>query len=100
MTEGARELPPDIVARIERDYASNRRAEVSGALLDLSEVTREHARVARCVLYSARGDLDRFAQLIELARIDYRDAIVGAEYDLDDQRLRDFSRPFEVSDPG
>jgi hypothetical protein len=36
--------------------------------------------------------------MIELARTDYRDAIVAAEYDQTDRRLRDLSKPFEDSE--
>ncbi len=79
------ELPDDVIARIEADFAEPRRAEVTEALLGLPETTREQARVARCVLFVADGDL---------AHTDYRDAIVAAEYDREDRRLRDLSRPF------
>ena len=93
------ELPDDVAARIATDFAAPRRQEVTEALLGLSEATREHARVARCVLFVADGDLERLRQMVELAHTDYRDAIVAAEYDREDRRLRDLSRPFGAEQP-
>ena len=92
MTEAA--LPADVVTRVERDYDEAERAAVILALGGLSSATREHARVARCVLHVAAGDLQRFEQMIALAHTDFRDVIVAAEYDRDLRRLRDLSQPF------
>lgn len=50
--------------------------------------------MARCVLLVANGSYKEFARMIELANTDYRDAIVAAEYDRRDRRLRDLSKPF------
>lgn len=88
-------LPPDILARIAADYPADRRDATIEALIALSEVTREPARVARCVLVVANGDPSKFKQMINLARTDYRDAIVAAEYDRENRRLRDLSKPFD-----
>jgi hypothetical protein len=89
------ELPPDILARIAADYPPEDRPGIIEALLVLTEVTREPERVARCVLFVADGDLEEFERMIELARTDYRDTVVAAEYDHADRRLRDLSKPFE-----
>ena len=93
MSEGPA-LPGDVLERIAVDYAADRRSEIADELSTLSEVTPEPVRVARCVLFVAAGDLGRFEQMIELARTDYRDAIVAAEYDRELRRLRDFGWPF------
>jgi len=92
MTEAA--LPADVVTRVGRDYDEVDRAAVILALGELSSATREHARVARCVLYVAAGDLQEFGRVIALAHTDFRDVIVAAEYDRDLRRLRDLSQPF------
>jgi len=92
VTEAA--LPADVVTRVERDYDEAERAAAILALGGLSSATREHARVARCVLHVAAGDLQRLEQMIALAHTDFRDVIVAAEYDRDLRRLRDLSQPF------
>ncbi len=92
-------LLPDILARIAADYPADRRDATTEALLALSEVTREPARVARCVLLVANGDPGKFKQMINLARTDYRDAIMAAEYDHTNRRLRDLSGPFGEGEP-
>lgn len=91
-------LPDDILTKVETDFAASEREVVTHALARLLEVTREPERVARCVLFVAGGELAEFDQMIELARTDYRDAIVAAEYDQTDRRLRDLSKPFEDSE--
>ncbi len=92
MTEPA--LPEDVLERIARDYPPAQHAEVATQLRTLREGVPEPDRVARCVLFVANGDADRFEQMIDLARTDYRDAIVAAEYDLELNRLRDLGWPF------
>ena len=94
MTDHTSELPPDILARIAADFPADRRIEVTEALAGLAKVTRQHTRVARCVLFVANGNLEAFERMVKLARTDYRDTIVSAEYNRNERRLRDFSRPF------
>jgi hypothetical protein len=45
-----------------------------------------------------RTHLDEFEQMIDLARTDYRDAIVAAESDRDLRRLRDLGSPFDKAE--
>ncbi|MDA0352925.1 MAG: hypothetical protein O3A10_12025 [Chloroflexi bacterium] len=87
-------LPADILARVERDLPADRQTEVIAALEGLASATREHARIARCVLFVANGNLAEFERMVKLARTDSRDAIMSAEYSRNERRLRDFSRPF------
>jgi hypothetical protein len=94
------ELPPDILARIDTDYDLADRPTIVEALLTLPDATREPERVARCVLFVANGSLDEFERMVQLARIDFRDAIVAAEYDRDLRRLRDFGWPFGEAEFG
>lgn len=51
---------------------------------------RERERVQLAALMQSGGDLDRLRQLVELAREDYRDVLVGAEYP------EAFGAPFET----
>jgi hypothetical protein len=52
-------------------------------------------RILRCIVFSAQGRFDWFESAVALARIDWRDVIVNAEYDRDrETRRRDFNLPF------
>ena len=51
-------------------------------------------RIVRCIVFVANGDLNRLEKAIDLAKEDYRDLIVWAEYDEKNERVRDFSNPF------
>ena len=87
-------LPVDIVTRIADDFPDrDAAAEVREALSYLD--CPEAVRVARCILHLSEGSVAAVTKNIELARQDYRDAILFAEYDRDDQRLHDFSKRFE-----
>jgi hypothetical protein len=90
-------IPEDIVTRVERDFPHD-----SGTVLQrFVMLHREDAalfsyRILRCVVQAAGGSVSRLEPLIELARKDYRDLIVAAEYDADWKRLRDLSEPFQA----
>ena len=51
-------------------------------------------RILRCIVFVANGELDLLDKAIELAKIDYRDLIVWAEYDEKREQVRDLSVPF------
>ena len=51
-------------------------------------------RILRCIVFVANGDLNRLEKAIDLAKTDYRDLIVLAEYDEKNERVRDLSNPF------
>jgi hypothetical protein len=55
----------------------------------------EGIRIARCIIYSAGGDLNKLDYAFQLAKRDWRDVIVAAEYNMEDLRVRDFNNPFE-----
>jgi hypothetical protein len=48
----------------------------------------------RCIVFVANGDLNRIEKAIDLAKTDYRDLIVLAEYDEKNERVRNLSNPF------
>ncbi len=90
-------LPQDIIAKVRRDFPEDD----AGAILQLlSELQKENPRIfsdriLRCILFSAQGRFDEFACAVALARIDWRDVIVNAEYDGDrETRRRNFTLPF------
>lgn len=87
-------LPDDIVAKVARDFpAPADRAYVLHALTTLGG--QERNRVARCVLFCAAGEMAELRSMEALARLDYRDAIMCAEYEYPScKRLRSFIEPF------
>lgn len=90
-------IAKDIVQKVKRDFESPDDAALALALLaDFTEQNQELAadRILRCIVFVANGDLDLFGKALDLARIDYRDLIVWAEYDDRFQQIRDLSVPF------
>jgi len=90
-------LAQDIVERIRRDFEDPDEADLALSVLkDFAEKNKEPPsdRVLRGIVFVANGDLDRLGQAIDLARIDYRDLIVWAEYDENRQRVRNLSTSF------
>ena len=87
-------LPTDIVTRVAQDFPAP--ADREQVLKELTELdVNERDRIARCVLFCAAGDLGQFRDMAALARLDYRDVIMSAEYEYPScKRLRSFIEPF------
>jgi len=90
-------LTPDIRDRIADDFG----ADAASAVATVLERERSASpdlftdRILRCAVHAAAGDLDTLRRALDLARIDYRDLIVWAEYDnAFGDRKRDLTRPF------
>lgn len=87
-------LAEDIRDKIETDFNLAEDREIINALLEGIDAP-DPARIGRCILHLANGNIARFCQLETLALQDYRDIIVAAEYDQHSyERVRDFSLPF------
>ena len=92
-------LPEDILTKIRQDFPGGEMLPVIEMLTDLQ---REDAqlftdRILRCIVFTAAGRFDQLAEAVALARLDWRDLIVGAEYDGHfGARQRDLSLPFAV----
>jgi hypothetical protein len=77
-----------LTERIRRDFE---RAHVGVVLEQLGGIPeslplgerQNSERVQAAVVIPARGDLDAFAELLEMARADWRDVLVGAGFDED-----------------
>ncbi len=53
------------------------------------------SRVIRAIIYLANGSVDQLKSTIELARNDWRDVLLQAEYSYPEtQRIRDFEKTF------
>ena len=79
------EIPPDLVAEVERHYGAN---DVTSVRSLLSELHSE--RVQRAVLHLADGDIDRFLHFVSRAQEDYRDVIFWAEEPRGDDEPRTY----------
>src|SRR4051812_44566776 len=94
-------LPQDIITKVRQDFSED---DVVAILQLLSELQKENPRIfsdriLRCIVFSAKGRFDEFACAVALARIDWRDVIVNAEYDRDrETRRRHFELPFTQND--
>jgi hypothetical protein len=90
-------LSRDIIARLNTDFESPE--DVALALSVLADFVDQNQdlssdRILRCIVFVAKGDLDTLEKAINLAKTDYRDLIVWAEYDEKENRIRDLSDSF------
>jgi len=91
-------IEPDIVENVRADFPVEAVADVLSRLEAASSVPR----IQRCIVFAARGHPWYFDYLCRLAKIDYRDVIMAAEYDRLNARLYDFNRPIphaRIDDP-
>jgi hypothetical protein len=90
-------LADDILERIRSEFSSGEMLPVIDLLTGLQKKDPRLFcdRILRCSLYVAGGEFDKLAAAVELARLDFRDLIVAAEYDgYFGSRQRDLSLPF------
>ncbi len=83
------ELAPDIVEQARLDFPP----EKVGEVLEHLAAAANSERIQRCIVFAARGHSWRFEFLCKLAKEDFRDVIMNAEYDRHDNRLYDFNKP-------
>ena len=90
-------LARDILAKTNRDFQTSDEAALAlSVLADFVEQNPDISsdRILRCIVFVAHGDLGRLEQAIDLAKTDYRDLIVWAEYDGKENQVRDLSNAF------
>ena len=89
-------LPDDIDRKLRLEYQPLEVNEIHAAFEDLQKSnTKVSARVFRCIVHRAEGNVNRLLELVDNARTDYRDVILWAEYDQRGKtRLHDFNKPF------
>jgi hypothetical protein len=86
-------LEPDIIDRVQLEFAESDRQAVIDALV----ASGRSGRIGRCIVFAAKGSLERLHELITLADRDYRDVILAAEYEGPFRdHVRDFSMSFLV----
>lgn len=93
------QLEPDIIERIRADFPPQDVDRALALMLD----ARGGARVARCVVFAAKGSLEHLEQHVRSAIRDYRDAIVAGEYEpgggFDAPPVRNFRVSFLIDSP-
>ena len=82
-------IAPDIVERVKADFPAT---DVPSVLARL-ESASGNERVLRCIVFAARGHPWYFDFLCRMAKVDYRDVIMAAEYERLGEQLYDFNKP-------
>ena len=90
-------LARDIWGKVNKDFETPEEAALAlSVLADFVDQNQELSsdRIVRCIVFVANGDLTRLENAIDLAKKDYRDLIVWAEYNEKNERVRDLTNPF------
>jgi molecular chaperone GrpE (heat shock protein) len=86
------ELPSRIKRRISRDYPQGDQKAVEEILLDLMEYLENRGadteRILAATLLDAEGQTDQLLSAVQLARIDFRDILMGSGLEHADWRDR------------
>ena len=87
------DIAPDITCRLELDFP----LETFARLEQLRELSPISERVLRCIVFAARGHPQYFDYLCQLAKSDFRDVIVAAEYAPNGSQLYNFNKPISLA---
>lgn len=88
-------MKTDIYQKIERDFGSDSKLAIEHIeILDARSRGLVSDRMLRAMVFLAKGDIEKFQQVIELGRTDYRDVLWQAENDCGNERLYDFNKTF------
>jgi hypothetical protein len=85
------DIDPDILDQLRADFPAEAIPEVTAELV----AATTSQRILRCIVFEARGHRWLLSYLCRLAKLDWRDVIMSAEYARGDPQLRlyDFNRP-------
>ncbi len=88
-------MKTDIYQKIERDFGDDLKLAIEQVeILDARTKGLIGNRLLRAMVFLSKGNIDRFKQVIELGRTDYRDVLWQAEYDCGEEQLYDFNKTF------
>ena len=88
-------MKTDIYQKIERDFGNDLKLALEQVdILDARSKGLVGDRMLRAMIFLANGNIDRFKQVIELGRTDYRDVLWQAEYDCGEEQQYDFNKTF------
>ena len=88
-------MKTDIYQKIERDFGNDIKLALEQIeILDARSKGLIGDRILRAMIFLAKGNIERFKQVIELGRTDYRDILWQAEYDCGEDQIYDFKKTF------
>ena len=88
-------MKTDIYQKIELDFGADLKSAIEQVeILDARSKGLVGDRMLRAMVFLAKGNIERFKQVIELGRTDYRDVLWQAEYDCGEEQLYDFNKTF------
>ncbi|ABD81076.1 hypothetical protein [Saccharophagus degradans] len=88
-------MKTDIYQKIERDFGNDIKLALEQIeILDARSKGLIGDRMLRAMIFLAKGNLERFKQVIELGRTDYRNILWQAEYDCGEEQIYDFNKTF------
>jgi hypothetical protein len=88
-------MKTDIYQKIELDFGDDLKSAIEQVeILDARSRGLVGDRMLRAMVFLAKGNIERFMQVIELGRTDYRDVLWQAEYDCGEEQLYDFNKTF------
>ncbi|MEM1220642.1 MAG: hypothetical protein AAGH79_17095 [Bacteroidota bacterium] len=87
--------PADIRTWIRTEFHEKEQQQAFQLLSQFHRIQRNDPtfRLTRCILYGTKGSLEQMKVNIRIARTDWRDIIMQAEYDDQQQWLRNLNRP-------
>jgi hypothetical protein len=90
-------LPEDIVAEVRRNYSEDDSLRMLAMLVELKKENPKFFsdRLLRCLVVSGGGNMEKFAEAMNLARSDWRELFVAAEYSWGN-RIRFLLLPFGI----
>ena len=88
-------LEADIIERVQADFSDTEGQKALDELL----ASGKAGRIARCIVFAARGSLERLRDHIRMADADHRDVIVAGEYDIIMHQVRDLRVSFLIASP-
>lgn len=89
--------PPDIIQKIRQEFVDRDKVREALKLISAYSLNwdgTESFRLIRCLLHGTHGNLQQLRKNIDLARMDWRDLIIQAEYEGGAQQLRNYNHPF------
>ena len=94
-------IPQDVITWVEHNFNSSE-IELALSMLDsavIEDGSPASPRLLRCAAVGSRGKIVNLAHFIKELRVDWRDVIVGGEYEMrgdDLVKVYDFERPIEA----
>jgi hypothetical protein len=90
-------MKTDIFQKIEKDFGTD--FNLALEQVEMLEVLTKGLisdRMLRAMVFLAKGDIDRFTEVIELGRTNNREVLQQAEYDGADKKVYDFNQSFHA----